>query len=472
MEIKMVRFFKILRVLPVVSFFCIWFTGCRDNSIRLVSVQEQSAAGNVLMKTIEVVCNKNAGIFIRYWEKANPEKSFVTVVSSGKKVHRFPLLLLKPAATYQYAVVTRTDKITRTLGEVRTFQTGELPMGIQEMVMPAEIQDPLPEAFAKGYTLIARRDLPGQMYLVNAKGQIVWYHTIKDAGFKVAHFTKQATLLTLVAPLSYPTSYGNEILEVSLAGDTVFHLKKGEKGFDKTIHHELFYNDQHQLVTLTLEKEVLDLSKAGGTKADTVTGDGILILDHKGNKVWEWSVFDVLDPLTDPQILNDRTDWLHANSLSVDTDGNYLLSFYLSGQLWKIDAKAGNVIWKLGRNGEYTFPRGGAFHESHAAYRNPRNQLMLFENGTDQQRSRVLTYTLDEQGHKAYLNRSIELPRHLYSERMGSAYWINDSSTLVCSAQANSVSLVNNRGAVLWRIRTGFAPYRAVFIDHLPLPYF
>ena len=35
--------------------------------------------------------------------------------------------------------------------------------------------------------------------------------------------------MSILAPLSYPTSYGDEILEVSLAGDTLFHLKKGDK---------------------------------------------------------------------------------------------------------------------------------------------------------------------------------------------------------------------------------------------------
>lgn len=464
------RVFKILQATPVVSFFFLLLSGCGpDGGVKLIAVNEGASAVNVLMQKIHIVCDQKADIFVRYWESAAPGKIFVTKVSPGKKEHTLSLLLLKPATAYQYEVVARSGKAENSISAVRTFVTKQIPMATQEMVMPSEMQDTLPGRFLNGYTLIARRDLPGQMYIVDAKGKIVWYHTIKDAGFKVAHFTKKATVLSIAAPLSYPTSYGNEILEISLAGDTVFHLKKGEKGFDKTIHHEIFYNDLGQMVTLTLEKKVFDLSRAGGTKADTVTGDGILILDDKGNKIWHWTVFDVLDPLTDPQILKDKADWLHANSLSVDTDGNYLLSFYLSGQIWKIDAKTGKRIWTLGRGGDYAFPRGGMFHEAHAAYKAPGNRLTLFENGTHRQRSRVLVYQLDEPGHKAYLNESIELPGYLYSERMGSAYWVDDSSVLVCSAQASSVSLLGPSGKILWRIRTGFVPYRAEFIDRLPL---
>jgi len=471
MEIKKVHFFKILRVMSVVSFFIVLLSGCGSGgAVKLITAEELPSTDNVLMKKIHIACNRKADIWVRYWEQGNTAERFATAVSQNKKEHTLSLVLLKPATAYAYEIVTRAGKTVHVISEEPgQFKTEEIPPEIREMITPAEIQDRLPESFLKGYTLLARRDLPGQMYLVNAKGRIVWYHTIKNAGFKVAHFTKRSTVLSIAAPLTYPTSYGNEILEISLAGDTVVHLKKGEKGFDKTIHHELFYNDRDQLVTLTLEKKAMDLSRVGGAKADTVTGDGILILDRNGNAVWHWSVFDVLDPLNDPQILKDKADWLHANSLSIDTDGNYLLSFYLSGQLWKINAKNGQLIWKLGRGGDYTFPGGGMFSEAHAAYRSSQGQLMLFENGTHKQQSRVLVYTLDEQERKAWLNRSIELPPYLYSERMGSAYRVSDSGTLVCSAQAQSVSLLDNSGKILWRVRTGFIPYRAEFIDRLAL---
>jgi len=470
MEIVKRGLFQILQALPVVSFSFMLFTGCRPGcGIKLTSVVEQPSAGNVLMKKVNITSDEKAALFIRYWEKGNPGKVYTTPVSPNREEHLLTLLYLKPAKTYEYEIIARKEDCESSASGIMTFSTKEVPLAVQEMVMPAEMQETLPARFSQGFSLIARRDLPGQMYIIDAKGNIVWYHTIKEAGFKVAHFTKQSTLLSIVAPLSYPTSYGDQILELSLAGDTLFHLKKGEKGFDKTIHHEIFYNASHQLVTLTLEKKVFDLSKLGGTKADTVTGDGILILDGKGDKVWSWSVFDVVDPRSDPNILKDKADWLHANGLSVDTDGNYLLSFYRSGQVWKIDAKSGKLLWKLGRGGDFRFSRDGGFYESHAVHRAHNNQLMLFENGTNKNRSRILAYTLDEAGRNAVINLSIDLPLNLYSERMGSAYRLDDTSLLVCSSQAHAVSLLDTSGKILWRVTTGFIPYRAEFIDSLPL---
>ena len=463
-------FLKILQAQLAVSFLFILVSGCSPcNGIQLVSESHQPLANNVLTQKFKIICNKKADIFIRYREIGDTAKTYSTAVSTNEKEHFFSLLYLKPSKAYAYEIVSTQKECGSTLIGKGNFNTKEVPPGIEEMIMPAEIQQSLPDKFSNGFVLVARRDLPGQMYIVDAKGNIVWYYSIRNAGFKVAHFTKKETILSLIAPLSYPTSYGDEILEVSLTGDTVFHLKKGEKGLDKTIHHDIFYNASDQLVTLTLEKKVFDLSRVGGAKADTITGDGILVLDKDGNKVWSWSVFDVMDPLTDPHILKDKTDWLHANSLSIDTDGNYLLSFYLSGQIWKIDAKTGKLIWKMGRGGDFSFPKAGQFSESHAVHRTSNNQLMLFENGVSKKQSSVLAYTLDEAGRKASLDLSVALPVNLYSERMGSAYWVGDTSILVCSSQAYSVSLLGKTGEILWRIRTGFIPYRAEFIDRLPL---
>ncbi|MDF2190324.1 aryl-sulfate sulfotransferase [Paraflavitalea sp. CAU 1676] len=470
MEVTKRCFLQILQAQLAVSFFLLLLPACRSGcDVKLISVKEPSSTGNVLMKKIQVVSHEKADLLVRYWETRNSQQVFVTPVSIAKEDHSFSLLFLNPASTYAYEVVARHKECENTVVGSGTFDTKEIPAGMQEMIMPAEMQPSLPDKFQHGYVLTARRDPPGQLYLTDAKGNLAWYHTIGDAGFKVAHYTNNNTILAIVAPLSYPTSYGDQILEISLAGDTVFQLKKGEKGLDKTIHHDVFYNASQQLVTITLEKKVYDLRSVSGTLSDTVTGDGILVLDKKGNKVWSWSVFDVVDPLSDPHIVRDKADWLHANSLSLDTDGNYLLSFYLSGQIWKIDAKNGKLIWKMGRDADFTFSPGGPFTESHAVHRTSKNQLMLFENGVAKRQSSVLVYTLDEADRKAHVDLSLPLPINLYSERMGSAYFVGDSSMLVCSSQANSVSLAGKNGEILWRIRTGFIPYRAEFIDSLPL---
>jgi arylsulfate sulfotransferase len=133
------------------------------------------------------------------------------------------------------------------------------------------------------------------------------------------------------------------------------HLVKGQGDFKQTIHHEILKNDKGQLVTCLLIKRSWTLLLLGGSKKDTVNGDGIMVMDKTGRQLYKWSVFDVMDPLKDKNLLKTKKDWMHANSLNYDIDGNYLMSFYNNGQIWKIDAKTGKVIYKFGKGGDHEY---------------------------------------------------------------------------------------------------------------------
>ncbi len=195
------------------------------------------------------------------------------------------------------------------------------------------------------------------MYIVDFKGRLRWYHMIDGKGFKVAHFTKDSSIISILGKNDEPTAYGSEMLEINLAGDTLWHIKKGTGDFTHTIHHEVLKLSHDAFVTLYVEEKIMDLSRIGGKIQDTVKGDGIMIMNRDGKKIWQWSVFDVLDPLKDAKLLKTKNDWMHANSLNYDKDSNYIISFYNSGQIWKVDAHTGKVIWKYGKGGTVAIPK-------------------------------------------------------------------------------------------------------------------
>jgi len=74
--------------------------------------------------------------------------------------------------------------------------------------------------------LVNKNYAPGLAFLVDYKGQIRWYHMINGMCYKVLHFTKDHTVLSLLGRNDEPTSYGSQILEVNLLGDTILNLKK------------------------------------------------------------------------------------------------------------------------------------------------------------------------------------------------------------------------------------------------------
>ena len=441
------------------------FQACSDNcSNKVEDIHISSPGRNTLKIQIDVHSTDMLDAYVKYWPKGNEKGSFTSAVSRQSKTHKLVLTNLKPKQEYEFQVITGNKNCSAD-SKVYSFATPDYPMWMKDVFsVVCPDTSVLPKSFQQGYTMLYKRENPGILFFLNAKGDIVWYHQVNGTGFKTAHFTKNNSIISILGPEDYPTSYGNEILELSLTGDTLFHIKKGEKDFKQTIHHEVLLNDKDQVVTICSEERIHDLAAKGGTKTDTVKSDGILVLDKQGRQVWKWTVFDIVNPLDDKNIVKEKNDWMHANSLNFDKDGNYLLSFYNNGQIWKIDAKTGKLIWKFGKGGDFEMPADGVFDNSHAVHINPQNSLMLFDNGTSRQLSRSMAFRLDEKEKKAALVLNTALPRDVYSERMGSAYLVNDTTILHSCSKRNTVALTNLKGTFLWALKTGFMPYRVEFI--------
>jgi arylsulfate sulfotransferase len=323
----------------------------------------------------------------------------------------------------------------------------------------------LPLLFQKGYVLAYQREVPGIITLVDVNGNVVWSYRSENAGFKMVSFTRNHTFLCITGTQDNDIGYGNAIIELSLHGDTLLYLKKGQKDFKQFIHHEIFLNVKDQIVTLTREERIFDLSKTGGSKNDTVVGDGVLVLNKSGQQIWKWTVFNTLNPLNDKEILKHKKDWMHANSISLDRDGNYLVSFYNNGQVWKINSITGDVIWKFGKDGDFEIPYNTIFHHAHAAHINNKGWLMLFDNGADKKRSRSLAFAIDTISKRAEPIIDSWIPPSMYSDRMGSSYLVGDTTLLVCLSRHKTICLTNLAGDFLWKLTNkDMMSYRAEFI--------
>jgi hypothetical protein len=123
----------------------------------------------------------------------------------------------------------------------------------------------------------------------------------------------------------------------------------------------------------------------------TVTGNAIVDLDANNNPVWVWDAFDYLDVNRHPMSF---PDWTHANALVYNTsDGSLLFSLRHQSWVLKIDYAngngAGDVIWKLGYQGDFVLNSGSdtdwffAQHDANFASQNATGafQLALFDNG-------------------------------------------------------------------------------------------
>jgi len=446
-------------------FLGIVVAGCTSgggNIIREIGIGLHN--NNELKIQVDVTTTRDAPVYAEYWPDSGSRGKMVSPVSAAGLRHSLVLGNIIPQTGYSFRLVTVLDGRERQ-SKVYSFRSRSLPMWLQDQFKYSCTRpDLLPASFKEGFLLINKREAPGLLYIVDTRGQLRWYHMVDGTGVKVAHFTKDTTILSILGKSNEPTSYGSEILEINLLGDTLLHLKKGQGDLKYTIHHEVIKNSAGNVVTIYEDPRIMDLRRIGGSKMDTVHGDGILVLDKQGKKIWQWSVFDVSDPFADADLKKHKSDWMHANSLSFDTDSNYLVSFYNLGQVWKVDAHSGKVLWKLGKGGTVGLPPGGVFSQSHAVHINPYGDLMLFDNGVDKKRSGVFAFNIRPDGSTAAVDWHIDLPAEIYNDRMGSAYMINDSLVLCCCSKKHITVLADKKGTLLWTLDTAIPPYRVEFI--------
>jgi arylsulfate sulfotransferase len=453
-------------LMPLCLFsFMIIVAGCANRNRNIIKELKIGLRhNNRLQIQIDVFTSTEAEVYAEYWPDSSAAHKLVSPVSKKGLSHSLVLLNIVPNTSYSFQVVTVEEGVKNTSKEYQ-FQSGELPMWLQEQ-FKASVSAPelLPGEFKEGFMLLNKRETPGIAYIVDYKGRLRWYHMVDGTGFKVIHFTQDTSIISILGKSDEPTSYGSEILEINLSGDTLLHLKKGQGDFTSTIHHEILKKNKDEIVTLFVDRRIMDLGPAGGSKKDTVNGDGILIMDRNGKKIWQWSVFDVLNPFDDPQLLKNKKDWMHANSLNYDKDSNYLISFYNNGQIWKIHSRTGQIMWKMGRGGNIALPAECDFTQTHAVHINPQGSIMFFDNGVAKQQSKVFALDLDEAKQAAQTSLYIKLPQEIYNDRMGSAYMVNDTTVLCCSSKRHIAVLANTKGVLLWTLDTAVPPYRVEFI--------
>src|SRR6185295_15203514 len=120
----------------------------------------------------------------------------------------------------------------------------------------------------------------------------------------------------------------------------------------------------------------------GKTKA-TVTGNLVQELDASKNVVFQWRSFDYfqITDATHENLLTSPIDYVHANALELDNDGNILLSSRHLDEITKINRMTGAIIWRWGgKNNQFAFVNDAAlgFSHQHAIRRLPNGNVTLY----------------------------------------------------------------------------------------------
>jgi arylsulfate sulfotransferase len=407
--------------------------------------------GNVLRPLINFSTHDSTNAVVSYWPTLQREQGQTSLKSAGFE-HNIELWNLKEGTQYSYQIKLENEGKS-TLSQEFTFVTDSVPDKVLRIR-----KDKIDTTVFKGYILVRRFFRSGADALINSQGDIVWYHQYDTAVRRAFTWTRRNTILSI---------YDSAIIqEIDRSGNTILDLNLEKKNLPYTVHHEVLF-DGDDIVALTTDSAQFDLRKFGGKQTQYLRGDGLIRLSRNGQVLWTWSLLAHSDPTRFTGKLNLRENWGHANSIAIDEDGHYLVSFRDLNQIWKINRENGQLIWKLGENGDFPLKKDDIFLRQHSVNINARGEIMIFDNGDSKLRpnSRVMAFRIDEKNRQATVTINVTLPRSLSSYRMCSAELIDAGKYLVCTTRKDAtIAVVNDKGEILWKVVADNASYRAYLI--------
>lgn len=207
--------------------------------------------------------------------------------------------------------------------------------------------------------------------------------------------------------------------------------------------HEFVPLDNGHVLMLSQPVHVRDLTEYGGHPEALVAEVVVQELDEDNNIVFEWNSWEHVE-LTDTTLIEelqyeppDPVSYMHVNAMTVDLDGNLILSARRFDELIKIDRETGGIIWRMGGTGshnkEFTFindPNFGFSGQHHIQVLENGN-FLLFDNGSlhPDRVSRAVEYEVDEGNRTATLVWSYSDGR--FAGAMGSVQRLPNGNTLI-----------------------------------------
>jgi len=205
--------------------------------------------------------------------------------------------------------------------------------------------------------------------------------------------------------------------------------------------HEFNILENGNYIVLGFDRRVVDMSQyvEGGEIFATVTGMVFQELDPQKNILFQWNSWDHIPFMDSDPDLVDLTaqviDYIHSNSIVLDSDGNFLLTSRNLSEVTKIDRVTGEIIWRMGGTGnEFDFindPLG--FSAPHSAIRLPNGNIALLDNGCghEPQFSRGVEYAVDEVEKTANLVREYRASPDVFSPVMGNVTTLSENHLVV-----------------------------------------
>ncbi|MEO6166485.1 MAG: aryl-sulfate sulfotransferase [Chitinophagales bacterium] len=268
-------------------------------------------------------------------------------------------------------------------------------------------------------------------------------------------------------------------------------------GFRADEHEFLIFPDGHSFMMCYDIHPNLDLSDLGGLDTVDVIGCVIQELDADQNVIFQWRTWDYMlytDAIawTEDDIAQGLPvfDWVHGNSIEVDTDGNIMVSFRHLCEITKINLATGDIMWRMGGDiNQFTFvsdPDAKHFSGQHHFRILDNGNYTLFNNGNNvtPNVSSAKEYQLDQVNKVATMVWKYQHPMvgtvNVFGPAMGSVQRLSNGNTFInWGLLANNINMnqaprfseVDASGNIVWEFNFTneyYISYRALKFDWNP----
>src|SRR5215212_4248554 len=309
------------------------------------------------------------------------------------------------------------------------------------------------ERASPGFTLFALYESETTtVYLINLEGTVVHtWHMPYPAQY--GYLTERGTLFyngkTQGAPNSFisdkPYKIG-AVLEADWNGRVLWELQHPDH------HHDgiLLRNGNVLLLCLaSLPHELASKIKggiAGSEHNGQMYGDYLVEMTTTGEPVWEYRIWEHLDPEVDriTAIQEPRDAWTNGNGLAELPNGNIVVSFRTISTVVIIERTTGEIIWKLGAP-----PLCG----QHAPTPLANGNLLIFDNGPHRLDhpipfSRIIEVELATK--KIVWEYREKRESDFFSPRISNAQRLPNGNTLICEGDFGRLFEVTAGGEIVW----------------------
>ena len=315
------------------------------------------------------------------------------------------------------------------------FATTSLPVDIPsyevEYLSPGFV-------FPDGYLLQWDAAAPGYLTICDLNGKIIWYQAFGQ-GIRTACFDRRSGQFAVLCGFADGEDsedfyrLASDVYVCDINGEILFHRKPSEY-FVPYPHHEFSILENGDF--LIMSNVVKPYALGEGSKSVDIWGDGFYVCDREGNVRFSWDCFSELNPVEVDYINAEKVanDYVHANSVVMDSEGDFYVTLNRINELWKISGKTFDVLYRVGTHGNvaldadsasYGFPSGGL----HAATVIGPDRILCYDNGKQLGYSRALLFEVNQAAGTVNYELVVDLPKECSS--------VNRSNVQIVSADGS-----------------------------------